>query len=224
MKTIPRGLFLVLSGPEGGGKSTQAHALAEKLRDDGYETMVTAGFARKLKDQAALNDASGLSSWQELLKYSFERSVHIDTVILPALSLGSIVICDRFIPDTYAYLCVARSGTERVERQDFWYIMGRSMGNLHIPQMTFWFDVGAKIGLSRKHKQEETVRFSSAGLDFHERVAVGFQEFFADHGEYAHVRIDAEKPKDEILGVLVEETYRLIMQYAARSTDGPITP
>lgn len=213
MKTVPGGLFLVLSGPEGAGKSTQALALGERLRADGYETVVTEGFAKKLKEEAQSTDERGLSGWQELLKYSFERSLHIDSVIFPAIKRGAIVICDRFIPDTYAYLCVAR-GT--VERQDFWYVMGSSMGNLHIPELTFWFDVKARIGLARKHGQQEIERFSSAGLDFHDRVAMGFREFFADRPEYAHVYVDACKPKDEILNLLAEETHKLIAQRAAR--------
>jgi len=115
-----RGLFLTFEGPEGSGKSTQLHALAERLRGLGYPVLETAepgGTPIGLQIRRILLDSKNqeLCPTAEMLLMFAARAQNVDQWILPALSRGEIVLCDRFTDSTLVYQGIARGlGAERV--------------------------------------------------------------------------------------------------------------
>ena len=103
-----RGRFVTIEGLDGCGKSTQLARLAEVLRDDGSEVVVTrepGGTPIGERIRAVLLDSAtaGLSPWSELALMFAARAQHIDRVILPALEAGHVVLCDRFTDSSEAY-------------------------------------------------------------------------------------------------------------------------
>ena len=103
-----RGKFITIEGLDGCGKSTQLRHLAEALRAEGLDVVVTrepGGTSIGEKIRAVLLDAatSGLSPWAELALMFASRAQHIDEVILPALAAGKWVLCDRFTDSSEAY-------------------------------------------------------------------------------------------------------------------------
>src|SRR5262249_2125474 len=103
-----RGRFIVLDGPEGCGKSTQARLLGERLEREGQPTLVvrdpgTTAIGEKLR--AILLDVSnqGMSMRCEMLLYMAARAQMMYELIAPALDAGKVVICDRFVSSTLAY-------------------------------------------------------------------------------------------------------------------------
>ena len=101
----PRGLFLVIEGIDGTGKSTQAQRLAEWLRELGREVVTSreptdGPWGRKLRESAA---TGRLSPEDELEYFLRDRRQHVEEVIAPALAAGKVVILDRYYFSTMAY-------------------------------------------------------------------------------------------------------------------------
>ncbi|MEM1688967.1 MAG: dTMP kinase [Candidatus Hadarchaeales archaeon] len=101
-----RGLFIVLEGIDGCGKSTQARMLAEWLRSEGYEVILTdeptdgpiGRFIRKI-----LNGEIRTSISAEVNLFAADRMWHLGNVILPALGDGKIVISERYVCSSIVY-------------------------------------------------------------------------------------------------------------------------
>ena len=102
------GFFVVLEGPDGSGKSTQAKLLADKLTAQGLDVLLTkepggTAIGQRIRE-ILLNPANtGLDKKAELLLFAADRAQHIAEVIVPALKSGKIVISDRFTESTKAY-------------------------------------------------------------------------------------------------------------------------
>jgi dTMP kinase len=90
------GHFIVIDGPDGGGKSTLAAALADKL---GAVVLTQEPFypeARRLLfcDAAPAELAIAMAA---------DRHKHLRYVVAPALADGHTVVCDRYVLSTLVY-------------------------------------------------------------------------------------------------------------------------
>ena len=102
------GLFITLEGPEGGGKTSQAKVLAERLRQKGLVVSVTrepGGTPVSDKIRQLLIDPANrdMLPMTELLLFEASRFQHVQQLILPKLQRGEVVICDRFYDSSLAY-------------------------------------------------------------------------------------------------------------------------
>jgi dTMP kinase len=99
------GLFIVIEGIDGTGKSTQAKRLGEWFTTQGREVVLsrepTAGpWGRKVRESG---DTGRLSPEDELQYFLNDRREHVDELIAPALAAGKVVILDRYYFSTMAY-------------------------------------------------------------------------------------------------------------------------
>src|SRR6202007_283282 len=106
-------IFITFEGPEGSGKSTQLRLLGERLRKQGRQVLETAepgGTSIGLQIRRVLLDARNreLCPTAELLLMFAARAQNVDQWILPALSQGHTVLCDRFTDSTLVYQGVRR--------------------------------------------------------------------------------------------------------------------
>lgn len=102
---MTRGLFIVIEGIDGTGKSTQAKRLGEWLTAQGREVVLsrepTAGpWGKKLRESAA---TGRLSPEDELQYFLNDRRQHVEELIAPSLAAGKVVILDRYYFSTMAY-------------------------------------------------------------------------------------------------------------------------
>src|SRR5579864_4051454 len=148
-----RGWFITLEGPEGSGKSTQLRLLGKRLRGAHYDVLETAepgGTAIGMQIRRVLLDAKNreLSPTAELLLMFASRAQNVDQSILPALSQGRIVLCDRFTDSTLVYQGVARGlGAELVYEVD--RIACRGL----VPDLTLMVDIDTETGLARANSR-----------------------------------------------------------------------
>ncbi len=99
------GLFIVIEGIDGTGKSTQAKRLGEWLASQGREVVLsrepTAGpWGKKVRESAA---TGRLSPEEELQYFLNDRRQHVEELIAPSLAAGKVVILDRYYFSTMAY-------------------------------------------------------------------------------------------------------------------------
>lgn len=100
-----RGLFIVLEGIDGTGKSTQAKRLGEWFESQGREVVLSreptdGPWGRKLRESAS---TGRLSAEDELQYFLNDRRQHVEEKIAPALAAGKVVILDRYYFSTMAY-------------------------------------------------------------------------------------------------------------------------
>jgi len=102
---MPAGLFIVIEGIDGTGKSTQARRLGEWFTAQGREVVLsrepTAGpWGKKVRESAA---TGRLSAEDELHYFLNDRRQHVEELIQPSLAAGKVVILDRYYFSTMAY-------------------------------------------------------------------------------------------------------------------------
>lgn len=124
------GVFVALEGVEGSGKSTQAARLAEGLRDEGWEVVVTrepggTPIGERVRGVLLDPNGAGMDHRAEALLYAAARAEHVAKVIRPGLERGAIVICDRFVDSSLAYQGYGRQlGEDDVFEINRWAIAG----------------------------------------------------------------------------------------------------
>jgi dTMP kinase len=104
----PRGLFIVIDGGEGCGKTTQSMLLAENVRAAGREALdVRDPGATRIGEMTRtilLNpENTEMNMRCEMLLYMAARAQMMAERIAPALEAGKVVISDRFVSSTLAY-------------------------------------------------------------------------------------------------------------------------
>jgi dTMP kinase len=205
-----QGFFVAFEGGEGTGKSTQADALADWLEDLGHDVLVThepggTEVGRRLRsvllDHPAdplTDDTSGglarpLSPRAEALLFAADRAEHVSAVIAPALSLGHVVITDRYIDSSVAYQGAGRDLVSgEVAKLSRWATDGL------VPDVTVVLDLPASDGLGRAGAPD---RLESEPLAFHERVRDRFLEI-ARRGGSRYLVVDGSLPPDEVTAAI----------------------
>jgi dTMP kinase len=192
------GAFITLEGPDGSGKTTQAHLLVEWLRDQGHDALLTrepggTGIGDQIR--GVLHDASNraMSPGTEFLLYSASRAQHVSQLILPSLEAGKIVISDRYADSSLAYQGYGR-GLDLEVLHTITVFATRGLK----PDLTLYFDIAPGEGLQRRLLSgEEWNRMDSEALAFHRRVRAGYWELIGAEPERWEV-IKANRPVEEV--------------------------
>ena len=164
------GLFITLEGPEGDGKSTNREYLAERLREQGIDVLLTrepggTPLAERIRELLLDPSEEPMAADAELLLVFAARAQHLQQVIRPALARGSVVLCDRFTDATYAYQGGGRGlSIERIAQLEQFV-----QGELR-PDLTLIFDLPIEIGLARAAARGRLDRFEQEGRGFFEAV------------------------------------------------------
>ncbi|MGA2141197.1 MAG: dTMP kinase [Brevinematales bacterium] len=197
-----KGFFITMEGIEGCGKSTQAHYLYEYLSGKGIDTLLThepggTGTGERIRD--ILLNSRTLSPYSELFLFMADRSQHVEELIIPAISRGAVVICDRYYHSTLAY----QSGGRGIDRDTIMSINALAVGTA-MPDLTFLIDIEPETGFARKKTAGDSFdRIEKEQLEFHRRVRDSFKEMAA-RGK-GMVIINGENDKEdigrEILGI-----------------------
>ncbi|MBP2668872.1 MAG: tmk, partial [Deltaproteobacteria bacterium] len=100
--------FVTFEGVEGSGKTTQIRHLSSDLAAKGVPHLVTrepggTPLADEIRNLLLSPREEEVSPETELLLYEAARAQHVRAFILPALSAGRAVLCDRFCDATLAY-------------------------------------------------------------------------------------------------------------------------
>jgi len=167
-----RGLLIAFEGGEGAGKTTQARLLAIWLREQGYDVVATqepGATKMGMRLRALLLDTAhtGLSPRAEALMYAADRAEHVESVIVPALERGTVVVTDRYVDSSIAYQGRGRNQpVNEVAALNRW-----ATGDLE-PDLTILLDLPPQDGLGRRSVSAD--RLEAEPADFHERVREGF--------------------------------------------------
>lgn len=98
--------FIVFDGPDGSGTTRQSKIFAQKLREEGFDVVLTAEptdspFGDEIRDMLKRDSMPSPKAIQ--LLFTADRANHVETVIEPALREGKFVVCDRYSLSTIVY-------------------------------------------------------------------------------------------------------------------------
>lgn len=175
------GLFISFEGIDGSGKSTQVLLLAEHLRLQGRDVVLTRepGGSKGAEEIRALvlqGEPDRWSAETEILLFTAARRDHLERLIRPALAAGKVVICDRFADSTRMYQGLSRGDLRGVVDQLHTLMIGLE------PDLTVLIDMDPAEGLRRaKGRQGSEERFEDFGTSLQAAMRAGFlalaQEF-----------------------------------------------
>ena len=102
------GLFIVFEGGEGSGKSTMLEKTYKWLIDNNKECIKTREpggirISEEIRNIILDKDNVAMDGRTEALLYAAARRQHLVEKVIPALNMGKIVLCDRFIDSSLAY-------------------------------------------------------------------------------------------------------------------------
>lgn len=192
----PRGRFITIDGPDGGGKTTQAARLAAALRAGGTDVVLTrepggTRLGERVRGILLDNQAGVHAPLADALLFNAARAQHVAEVIRPALEAGRTVVCARYADSTLAYQGYG-AGVPLDELRRIQVVATQGLR----PDRTILLDVPPEVGLGRKH--DELTRFEVAfDVAFHARVRDGFLAMAREEPGRFRV-IDATADEDQV--------------------------
>ena len=209
-------MFITLEGIEGSGKTTQVGKIADFLENQGRKVVITrepgaTAIGRSIRSVLLDPVNVKMTPVCELLLYGADRAQHIAEVIVPALSSGKIVVCDRFADATSVYQGVARGIDFRLINS----VHDIVVGNI-VPDLTILFDLDPEIGLQRTFdaleqgmRPKDESRFEQEKIQFHEKVRKGYLEL-AKNQAHRFLVVDASRKPDDVFEMIVSGFKRRI--------------
>ncbi len=182
---VKKGVFIVIEGLDGSGKTTQVNILAKKLSEN-YKVLSTAepsqskigSFIRK----GCLYEETRLPTEAEALLFAADRIEHMQNEISPALTDGKLVICDRYIYSSLAY-----QGSTGLSLDWIKTINARALQ----PDFSIFIDVSPEHVLERLQRKKSVMET----LETQQKVRKVYLRF-VEKGEL--ILVDGDKPKDEV--------------------------
>lgn len=191
-----KGLFIVMEGPDGSGKTTQINLLEQYLKEAGYECLITREpggtvIGEEVRELILNPEYKEMSPVTEMLLYAASRAQLVHEVIGPALEAGRIVISERFVDSSIVYQGIARNlGISTVAA-----VNAPGIG-IYRPDGIFFIDLSEAEGIRRKKNQKKLDRMEQESIDFHHLVSEGYRKVLAERPEV--IKIDGGKDIDVI--------------------------
>ena len=202
---MKKGLFITLEGIEGAGKSTVVDFIWDFLTKEGHDVIKTREpggtvIGEQIREILLKNENDTLTYDTELLLVFSARAQHIQEVILPALSSGKIILCDRFTDASYAYQGGGRDiDASRINLLEKWV-----QEDLR-PNLTLLFDLDVSIGMQRTKKRSDADRFEREEINFFEKIRNTYLERAKNEPQRFRIINSAsslESVKEQIITIL----------------------
>jgi dTMP kinase len=213
-----RGKFIVIEGPDGCGKSTQAKLLAEALKKRGLAVLLCrepGGTEIGEKIRSVLSDDQNrkMTVETELLLYMASRAQLVEERIKPALDAGKTVVCDRFLLSSVVYQGIVGGFTEENVST-----VGRCVTGGLEPDKTIVLDLPVRetfkrLGISAKNQSylfsQSPDREERKGKKFHEEVYNAYKSL-AKSGKGSIVLVNGRGTAEEVHRRVMEAVQNVI--------------
>jgi dTMP kinase len=205
-----KGVFITFEGAEGVGKTTQIKLLAEYLKEQGREVVITrepggTELAEQLRNIVKYyNGDEPMCDEPEALLFAASRAQHTVNLIIPSLEQGKVVLSDRFFDSTIAY-----QGYAREQDIDFLKTIIDYTTRSVKPDLTLLLDLPLKISDERVEKRADALaavdRLENEGDKFMTKVREGFLEIAKlepNRVKIVDASLNIEEVHSQILGIL----------------------
>ena len=198
------GTFITVEGPDGAGKTTQLQLLADHLKAEGYEIVMTrepggTRIGNEIRSLILNPDFKEMDEMTEILLYAASRAQHVNELIRPALAAGKIVLCDRFIDASIAYQGYGLGySIEQVQE------INRQATHGLTPDRTYLFDLTVADSKRRMVERGALDRIEQRDDGFRQRVYEGFLTLAEQEPERIQL-VDANHSIDDLQQILRQD-------------------
>lgn len=203
-----RGLFIVIDGLGGTGKSTQMELLKRRLPKAVF-TKEPGGAPRaeKIRDILKEGDGKAPDPLTDFFLFWAARAEHMAAIVRPALAKNKTVFCDRFDSSTFA---MQVRGDQRPDLEKFFWACRENTLKGFIPDVYIILDAPSGIAKNRRQgRKDGGDRFDERGETYQGRVRDGFKEFAKKMK--GHV-VDATQGPDDIH----EAIWKIVEKYLGK--------
>lgn len=198
---VKKGIFMVIEGLDGSGKTTQAVLLAEKLSKN-HPVMLTAEPSRGkigtfIRD-CCLYEQTRLPTEAEALLFAADRIEHMQKELKPALNEGKLVICDRYVYSSLAYQGSAGLSLDWIKT-----INARALQ----PDFSLFLDVSPERVLERLQRKKSVMET----LETQQKVREIYLKY-VEKGEL--IRIDGDKTREVVANELFVTVAELLKPFS----------
>ncbi|MFT6094255.1 MAG: dTMP kinase [Pseudohongiellaceae bacterium] len=206
-----KGKFLTIEGVEGVGKSTNLQSIKQILENRNIDFIATREpggtlIAEKIRTLLLEHHEEKLCELSELLLVFAARAQHLETVIKPALEIGTWVLCDRFTDATYAY----QGGGRGLSSKTISLLENLTQGSLR-PDFTLILDLDPRIGLTRAKNRGELDRIEIEKTAFFEKVRDTYLTISNQEPERCKI-VDASRSIDAVSNDVTEHLMTFIRE------------
>jgi dTMP kinase len=207
------GIFLVIEGVDGAGKTRVAKALVEALQAD-KEFMDANGYTGALylrepggtsfgdgMRQLILESAEPLAPMTEVLAFLASKSQLMEEAIKPAIYKGNVVVCDRYTRTLLAYQGELRG----IPMQTLVNLLATS-GILIPPNLELFLNVSVEVSAERRGKDINS--FDTLARSRAEDLRTGYQKAVKALPRYRSVEINADGTFEEVFESVLKEVKR----------------
>ncbi len=210
-KQSKRGKFIILEGGEGAGKTSCKNFLQSVLLPEQFDFTKEPGgteAGEAMRTILLTKREEKLLPFSELLLFVASRAEHIQHRIKPNLDRGRNVICDRFVPSSYAYQIAA---SDRIDLEDTFIELNKKAVNGIEPDLCVFLDVSPEVGLSRVATRGGIIsQFDARDVSFHKKVRKGYHDFIKRYKNV--VIVDAEQAEDVVQKIVLDEIEKYLKQ------------
>ncbi|MFZ5642783.1 MAG: dTMP kinase [Bacillota bacterium] len=203
---MKKGIFIVIDGIDGTGKTTQAGMLAQFLSGRGCSVLLARDpggteLGEGLRD-VLLHSRHSIDPVAEALMFAAARAQHVGEKILPALQKGWVVVSDRFADSMCAY-----QGAGKGVSVEFLELVNSYSCRGIVPDIIIILDLDPVTALSRMKRPAD--RMESEGAEFLSRVR---KEYLARAERYPdrYIVLDGSMPVEELFSDVKRVVERLI--------------
>lgn len=203
LKTIQGGLFIVVDGPDGSGKTTQAELIRDYISEKGYKVIQTIEPGSPhcpecIEIRKWLQDPSiPKTHFQELEKYLLDRSIHTKEFMEPKLKENNIIICGRWVHATEVYQGYAGTIDISYIQQENRKITKKIMPRL---KLSIFYDVSYETAMKRIRGERENLSWmEQKGKRFFKKVEEGYRFLYENQKPPKRIYlIDGEPPAEKV--------------------------
>ncbi len=194
------GRFIVIEGPDGTGKTTQATRLTEALKSVGHRVIQVrepggCPSAERIRALLVEGEPGDLLNWTEALLMNAARHELVERVIRPALADGQWVVCDRYYHSTLAY----QGGGLGLDQGKLEALINMATDGLE-PDLLLAFALSPEAALTRaREREDEEKRFEAREDSYHARVRAAYETVLRDAAQRGPTfEIDASGSMDAV--------------------------
>ena len=183
------GLFVVVEGIDGTGKSTLVSNLYRILRKNEVDVLVTfeptrGKWGSELRQSFTGSERMGPE--EELSLFVKDRKEHLKDTVLPALKAGRVVLCDRYYFSTMAYQGARGLDPAKIKEKNRIFALK--------PDICLLLELPPEKAVERiTAGRKETVN-NFEGLDYLKRVS----RIFSSMEEDCIIRLDADMSPERL--------------------------
>lgn len=157
LRSMPGRLFIV-EGIDGSGKSTQIELLEKWLQSLGYLVVFTTWNSAPIVKQTTARGKRRklLTPMSFSLIHAADFASRVQSVIVPALRAGAVVLADRYVYTAYARDAVR--GVDQAWLRSLYSFAPR-------PTLAFYFDTPLDVAIDRIIGGRPELKYYEAGLD-----------------------------------------------------------